>query len=117
MPIVRDEKNDAGADERGANRCQDNETKIRARFDWTVMALDRARILGADRSGRDQFRKLATKPANRPPIDGSGHGRIQSEPVVWQKGNYRQVLRLPRATRAIPPTRQIPLTTGGKLIP
>ena len=29
----------------------------------------------------------------------------------------RQVLRLPRATRAIPPTRQIPLTTGGKLIP
>jgi hypothetical protein len=34
-----------------------------------------------------------------------------------QTGIALQVLRLPIATKTIPPTRQIPLTTGGKLIP
>src|SRR6202035_3284862 len=73
VPIVCDEQNDAGADQRSTKRCEDYKTKIRPRFYRAVMTLDRRGVFGTNGAGSDQFRKLTTKPADRTSIDCSGH--------------------------------------------
>ena len=70
---MRDDENNSAADKRRADRSQDYETKVCVRLNVAVMTVDRFRVVGTNDSGRDQFRELAAKPANRAPICCSGH--------------------------------------------